>query len=121
MKKLPRKIIITITEEDRQSASPYGSATECILCAALRRKGLPVESCDMFSATIGEAEYDITPSFNSAAAHSIRLNEVAPFYGKGVVGTSLTLTLQKLTPAPRKRHPITAAKAIQKANPTKTQ
>ena len=91
MKKLPSKITVTFTEEDRQAAAPYVESSNCIFCTAGRRLGLTVEDCDLFTATIGDQEYEFVGVFDSAAAHSNEAARKPPFYHAEIVGKTITL------------------------------
>jgi hypothetical protein len=80
-------IMLEITEEDRQTAGPFGDIENCLVCTALKRMGHTDVSVGCPFAFIGGKMYraDGIESSQLGSTHSRR----APFYKPEVVGKQI--------------------------------
>lgn len=86
-------IELTISEVDRQTAQPYTDIENCLICTALRNRGLNVESVGPTFVTLEDSsDWKIEDGMGSPEnLHSTFPETTAPFYRPSVVGTVIKL------------------------------
>lgn len=92
---IPKFIKIVITEEDRQEAEIYSSATDCLICTALKRANFKVWMVDPNGIHLDPQTY-YRFDFNCGSLNNVErdIDQVSkPFYRPSVVGKVISATL----------------------------
>lgn len=85
-------IELTISEVDRQTAGPYGDVYNCLLCTALRNRGVNVSHLGPLYASLEHArDWRFDDLMGPGELYFDQDANNAPFYGPNVVGKVVRL------------------------------
>lgn len=87
----PDVIEVTISEVDRQTAQRYTDLNNCIICTALRNRGINVNWVGVEGASIEGSRFLFDKPQTAFDMHVKCLTVTAPFYERCVVGKTIRL------------------------------